>query len=325
MCCCRRVTCTLRLLRRASPCCRRVRGLASSIQTPRPRQAFLERSNIQYVQQFENDHIVKLVKAYGHGESINLVFPRAWTNLDHLLRDPTYEYSSKRGLRLDRADAWKQLLGISSALKQMHGYGGEATRRTRDDSGVLGRACIHFDLKPDNILVEREGNWLITDFGQAALTERQRGTTPHVGGHFGTDAYAPPEIDDRSMEVGRAYDVWSLGCIMLEVAAFLVLSYAGLNGTASFMGLDQARQSMPYWTRNRDERFFNQEVPNGAYVVKKEIQAFKTNLESSHTRSNDSDAASRAFFFHNLGSYRFDAEANRHAENGRLHGCGYTF
>ena len=104
----------------------------------------------------------------------------------------------------------------------MHGYGDQALRRMNNSGG--SRACIHFDLKPDNILVERDGKWLITDFGQAALTEQRRGTTPRVGGHFGTDAYAPPEIDDTSMDFGRAYDIWSLGCITLEITAFVILS-----------------------------------------------------------------------------------------------------
>ena len=248
---------------------------------------------MQYVQQFRDKHIVKLVKAYAHGESINLIFPRAWTNLDHLLRDPNLEYGSKRDARLETADAWKQLLGISSALKEMHGYGDKAKVRANNNSE--GRICIHFDLKPDNILVEREGNWLITDFGQAALTEHRRSATPRVSGHFGTDAYAPPEIDDKITVFGRSYDIWSLGCITLEVVAFMVLGYVGLNGTSTFKGLDQARKSMPSWSRNSDERFFYQEVPKGEYIVKREIKQFKTNLEGSHARSKDCNATNTAF------------------------------
>jgi serine/threonine protein kinase len=195
---------------------------------------------------------------------------------------------------MELADTWKQLLGICTALKKIHGFEDVSDRQA--DGNAEGRLCIHFDLKPDNILIEREnGNWLITDFGQAALTERRRGTTPRVGGHFGTDAYAPPEIDDTSMEFGRAYDIWSLGCIMLEVTTFMVLGYVGLKGTNDFVGLDQARQAMPSWARNGDERFFYQELPNGDYVVKKEIQEFMTSLERRHGRSTDSDEQSKAF------------------------------
>ncbi|CAO2656257.1 Nn.00g050600.m01.CDS01 [Neocucurbitaria sp. VM-36] len=263
------------------------------IDTPKP-LAFLEHSNIQYVQQFRDDHIVKLVKAYGYGESINLIFPKAWTNLDHLLRDPLFRYGEKRGAKLELANAWKQLLGIARALKKIQGFG--EGDDSRGGTNVADRLCIHFDLKPDNILVEREdGNWLITDFGQAALTRRRRGTTPRVGGHFGTDAYAPPEIEDTNMDFGRAYDIWSLGCIVLEVTTFMVLGYAGLKGTDGFIGLDQARRAMPTWTRISDERFFYQETPNGEYVMKKEIRNFMTSLEKRHARSEDCSEESKAF------------------------------
>ncbi|KAF1839681.1 kinase-like protein [Decorospora gaudefroyi] len=263
------------------------------IDTPQP-LAFLERSNIQYVQRFNDPHIVKLIKAYGHGTTINLIFPKAWTNLDHLLRDARYEYDRKRGARIELANAWKQLLGISRALKRIHGYGDGDDSREGDN--MENQVCIHFDLKPDNILVQRpDGNWMITDFGQAALTQGRRGTTPRVGGHFGTDAYAPPEIDDETMDVGRKYDVWSLGCIMLEVTTFMVRGYVGLRGATSFVGLDQARRAMPSWARNIDERFFYRESPGGKFVLKKEICDFMVNLQGAHARSKDSSEESKEF------------------------------
>jgi serine/threonine protein kinase len=262
------------------------------IQTLQP-QAFLERSNIEYVQRFEDDHIVKLVKAYAHGENINLVFPKAWTNLDHLLRDNEYHYDSKRGSSLSAADAWIQLQGISSALKRMHGFGSEESGHSERMTG--SKICIHFDLKPDNILVEEglngaAGRWLITDFGQAALAPRGNGTTPLVGGHFGTDAYAPPEIDE-SVDTGRAYDIWSLGCIMLEIAAFVLYSYAGLKGA---QGLDQARRSTQPGSRGTDERFFYRERGKQA-VVKKAIYDFMVQLQTDHAESGESDPASKEF------------------------------
>lgn len=186
------------------------------------------------------------------------------------------------------------MLGMSEALKKIHGLGDGDDSRVDNDVG--GRPCIHFDLKPDNILIEREGgNWLITDFGQAATTERRMGTTPRIGGHFGTDAYAPPEIEDSSMEAGRAYDIWSWGCIMLEVTTFMILGHAGLNGTPDFDGLDKTRQAMPGWTRNKDERFFCQETRGGEYVLKPEIRDFMRSLKSRHARTKDSDAESKQF------------------------------
>ncbi|OAL51371.1 kinase-like protein [Pyrenochaeta sp. DS3sAY3a] len=270
----------------------RLELVRKQITTTAPR-AFLEQTNIEYVQRYKNNHIVKLIKAYGHGDTINLILPRAWTNLDHLLRNQVFGYGHKRGSLLEKANAWRQLLGIAGALKMIQGFAIGADSRASPTS--IERVCIHFDLKPDNILVESEdGNWLITDFGSAALTKRRRGkTTPSVNGHFGTDAYAPPEIEDMDMHFGRAYDIWSLGCIILEVTAFMVLGYPGLVGSNDesngVFGLDQARCTMPSWSRYQDERFFCQETPNGNYVVKEAITTFISTLEQQHATSNSSE------------------------------------
>lgn len=271
--------------------------MRKQITTPTP-LAFFEQTSIEYVQRYKNPRIVTLIKAYGHGDTVNLILPRAWTNLDHLLRNQAFGYGHKRGSLLEKADAWRQLLGIARALKEIHGFANGPDSRASTTN--TGRACIHFDLKPDNILIEsKDGNWIITDFGSSALTERRRGkTTPSVNGHFGTDAYAPPEIEDINMHFGRAYDIWSLGCIILEVTAFMVLGYPGLVGpqdqSNGVFGLDQARRTMPSWSRYQDERFFCQETPNGNYVIKEAIRNFIIGLGQQYATS-DSSEKSKAF------------------------------
>jgi serine/threonine protein kinase len=199
----------------------------------------------------------------------------------------------RAGPRIEESDAWKQTLGIAQALMKFQGLSkGPKEPMRQPGPGLLG---IHFDLKPDNILVDERGTWLITDFGQAAVIERQSGVSPRVGGHFGTDAYAPPEIDDPDTSFGRKYDVWSLGCILLEVTAFLVCGYPGLIGAEGFTGLDEARRAKPSWTRIPDERFFYQEARGGDWIVKKEILEFMDSLEPRYARALRRSDASKAF------------------------------
>jgi len=136
---------------------------------------------------------------------------------------------------------------------------------------------MHFDLKPANILVDDGGTWIISDFGQSTFRETSRSSS-RVMNQGGTDAYAPPEIDNIDAQFSRRYDVWSLGCIMLEVTAFAILGYDGLLGER---GLDKVRYTTSPGGSRKDHRFFSQESPQGKYIVKKEISDFMVSLTAS--------------------------------------------
>ncbi len=73
---------------------------------------------------------------------------------------------------------------------------------------------VHLDLKPDNILVDEDGNYYLTDFG-IAKSEGTQDSNPD--GHVsGTIAYAAPE-QLQSHAVTHQTDVYSLGLILYEV------------------------------------------------------------------------------------------------------------
>jgi serine/threonine protein kinase len=84
-------------------------------------------------------------------------------------------------------------------------------------------------LKPANILVEgskpTEFLFKITDFGLSGFKTPEAGsnTMPYTG----DCQYMPPE--GRDTVANRKYDVWSLGCILLEVTAFAIRSYDGVE------------------------------------------------------------------------------------------------
>jgi serine/threonine protein kinase len=75
------------------------------------------------------------------------------------------------------------------------------------------RGVTHRDVKPGNILIDRNGRARLADFGIARIID----ATPTTGAGFviGTAAYLAPE-QVRGDQVGPAADVYALGLVLLE-------------------------------------------------------------------------------------------------------------
>lgn len=79
---------------------------------------------------------------------------------------------------------------------------------------------IHRDIKPGNILLDREGNARVVDFGIARLTEdTEMSTVNEAGMTVGTPAYMAPEQQRGAAFTTSACDIYSLGVIMYLMLA----------------------------------------------------------------------------------------------------------
>jgi serine/threonine protein kinase/Tfp pilus assembly protein PilF len=73
---------------------------------------------------------------------------------------------------------------------------------------------IHRDLKPQNIMIDREGNARIMDFGIARSIKAKSITKP--GGIIGTPEYMSPEQVDGK-DVDQRSDIYAVGIILFEM------------------------------------------------------------------------------------------------------------
>lgn len=115
-----------------------------------------------------------------------------------------------------RACLYRFIYALVSGLSFLH----------REKGGTI---TAHHDLKPKNILVFGQ-ELKIADFGRSHLRFLYQGSATEAGSHLGTYEYQPPEYWEQDgtralVEHGRAFDLWSLGCIIIEIATLIAYDW----------------------------------------------------------------------------------------------------
>jgi len=76
---------------------------------------------------------------------------------------------------------------------------------------------IHQDIKPDNFLIDDEGNYLLADFGISSRIRRTLTKSMGDKTSAGTLAYMPPEKFSREKLIIKEGDIFSLGATLFEL------------------------------------------------------------------------------------------------------------
>lgn len=134
----------------------------------------------------------------------NLLKPQhvdAWEEMPYLIMAYCENGTCYRQVgKFTEEETWKLIANVASGLAYLH------------EQGV-----IHQDIKPDNILVDNNGNYVITDFGISVQTRSTLRKSARNASTGGTTAYMAPERFSRDSTPVKASDIWSLGATVYEL------------------------------------------------------------------------------------------------------------
>lgn len=124
--------------------------------------------------------------------------------------------------QMSEEDLWRFIRDVAAGLAYLHSK---------------QPPIIHQDIKPDNILILKNGDFVVTDFGiskQLRATLRKSATSLNSAGAI---SYMGPERFSKQYQAVKASDIWSLGVSIFELATG-ELPFCGMGGSMLKQGAE---------------------------------------------------------------------------------------
>ena len=136
-------------------------------------------------------------------------------------------------------EIWKFIHDVASGLAYLH----------END-------IIHRDIKPDNILKDAAGHYVITDFGlslkmRSTLRRASTRLQNNASDQAGSISYMAPELFKAEPESVKATDIWALGATIYELATGS-LPFMGQGGVMQLHGAETPKLPSTFSKRLSD-------------------------------------------------------------------------
>ncbi len=139
-----------------------------------------------------NAHVVQAIDA---GEANG----RYFFVMEYVEGDTIKDFLDK-GKRFDERSALKIAIAVAEALKHAHSKG-----------------LIHRDVKPENVILTKDGGVKLADLGLARLTSDEKWALAEAGMAIGTPYYISPEQVRGQVDVDIRCDIYSLGATLYHM------------------------------------------------------------------------------------------------------------
>ncbi|CAD8107097.1 unnamed protein product [Paramecium sonneborni] len=206
---------------------------------------------ISLLRELNNPHIVQLKDVVIRNKKLQLVFEYMERDLKALLD------SSPKDQSLDKITIKKIIHQILKGIQACH-----------------QRRILHRDLKPQNILIDKQGNTKIADFGLARPFQVPIRPYTH---EVVTLWYRAPEVLLGAVEYSTPVDIWSVGCIFYELITkkalftgdseidqlfriFRILGTPNENTWPGVTNLKDYKTTFPNWSPQGFKQLLNRDV-----------------------------------------------------------------
>ena len=177
-----------------------------------------EQEVLELLRTLRHPNIVELFCSYTYESEHSLLFPRLDMDLERF-----FSLEKRFGAFQWDNTFFTAISGLSSALNFIHNL-----HLTEDEHKVeLTRIGYHHDIRPRNILVN-SNTFLLTDFGLAKMKRVEKGSQSKWK-DINSDYVAPEcmDADFNDQSVGRAVDIWAIGCLIIDIVSYMVWGPSG--------------------------------------------------------------------------------------------------